>query len=649
MSAFRVLLRNRTARGATVGAVCALAFCYFNDSVLIQSAERWAADASFWYRGQRTSSTRVVIVTLDDASLSKLDKPLLFISPELAKVVRHLNEQGAAAIGIDLIVPESAEHLDSLRAGRVGDAAPVGRIVAEADNVVLPKWLIPDSKPVQPVWQWRKVWDVQWHDMGFVNLTLDGDAFIRRQQLFASVGDDAVEECFAMAVLGKARGLDRDWWNDAVDRGAALGGVPVPLDESERLRINYVGPPGTFETVPFYDVLRAAHGDGKPLRNWQDVIVLIGFGVGAHGDMHATPYCNQSIAQLLAGWTDQQAEFMSGVEVQANIVATLGDGAFIVTPWWLATPLLLLVFGAILGALFTHLRLEAGLVVVLVHHAAWRVLCVSSFKAFGWHVEMVSMSLMGVVLYGTVFALRWRWIRRMMGMFKSEAVARALEADPSKLELKGEEREITVMFSDIRNFTTYSETRTPRQVVELLNSYFAAIVPVIEAEGGIVNQYIGDGLMVLFGAPERQQDHASRAVRAGERMVKRVHELQQQWMALGAVEFRIGVGIHTGNVVVGTVGSPKRLDYTAIGDTTNTAARIEAANKGLQTELLIGETTFAKLNDAERTRVLSASQRHTVTVKGREWPVTVYSIDVQSEHGTENRSCSTVQGQEKTG
>ena len=122
-------------------------------------------------------------------------------------------------------------------------------------------------------------------------------------------------------------------------------------------------------------------------------------------------------------------------------------------------------------------------------------------------------------------------------------------------------------------------------------------MPAIEAEGGTVNQYIGDAVMVIFGAPQPQPDHALRAVRAAVEVVRRVHGLRDRWKELGAEEFRIGIGIHTGKAVVGTVGSPRRLDYTAIGDTVNTAARIESANKELQSEVLISQATFAALPD----------------------------------------------------
>jgi adenylate cyclase len=222
-------------------------------------------------------------------------------------------------------------------------------------------------------------------------------------------------------------------------------------------------------------------------------------------------------------------------------------------------------------------------------------------------------------------------------MFKSEAVAKALEADPSKLDLKGEQREITVLFSDIRNFTSFSEGHPAEQVVRLLNEYFAAVVPVVESHGGVLNQYLGDGLMVLFGAPSLQDDHALRAVNAAVEMVDRVHAMHDRWRRLGANKFRIGVGVHTGGAVIGTIGSPRRIDYTAIGDTVNTASRIESGNKELGTEILLSEKTVEALPEDTRGRVIARSRLHRLTVKGKTESLVVFSMETNAEYDGDDR------------
>jgi adenylate cyclase len=258
-------------------------------------------------------------------------------------------------------------------------------------------------------------------------------------------------------------------------------------------------------------------------------------------------------------------------------------------------------------------------VIALAHHFGWKLVSLAAFRFLHLRVEMMSMLLLGFLAYAITFALRWRRMRTMMGVVKSESIAQALEAETGALQLKGEAREVTVLFADIRSFTDFSEAHTPAQVVALLNAYFTEMVPLIEEHGGTLNQYMGDGVMVIFGAPALQTDHPRRAVRTGVAMVERVHQLKDQgrWKELGSPEFRIGVGIHTGDVVVGTVGSPRRLDYTAIGDTVNTAARIEAENKRLQSEVLISAQTCARLTPGEREELGVSPEPVPALVKGK--------------------------------
>ena len=188
----------------------------------------------------------------------------------------------------------------------------------------------------------------------------------------------------------------------------------------------------------------------------------------------------------------------------------------------------------------------------------------------------------------------------MLGVVKSETIAKLLESDPEMLDLRGEERVITVLFADIRGFTDYSEKHGSREVVALLNRYYTEIVDLIERNGGTLNQYMGDGIMVLFGAPVHHPDHALQAVRAARAIVQRVHDRQALWADLGFPGMRIGVGVHTGPVIAGTVGSLRRLDYSAIGDTVNAASRIESENKKFGTEILISSMTYREIPDRER-------------------------------------------------
>jgi class 3 adenylate cyclase/CHASE2 domain-containing sensor protein len=603
-----VLLRRSTWRGAPTGLACALAIGAATASFApLRGLEDWALDYCFASRGTRRSEAqkRVVLVGLDEPSLDALGKPLAEASPELADVVRHLDRGGAAAVGIDLMVPEVLARRPEAHAGELGAAAAAtGKVVLPAmdlgGRLLKPPatWLVPPAAPA------------------LVNTTEDDDQFARRQQLtFRVAGEDYPH--FALALLADATGAAID---DA--DGLRLGDAPVPLDGEGLMRINYVGPPGSFRVVPFRDVLAAAKAKSPPDPALAGAIVIVGVTARGQQDYHATPYANNAFRALPAGGRG----LMSGPELHANVLATLADRAFITTPAWLSPALWLPIFGVALGMAFARLSLEAGAVVAVAHHFFWKAACVAAFASGHYRIHMVSMLLLGATCYAATFAWRWRRLRRTFGVVKSEAIARALEADAGRLDTAGEERELTVLFADVRDFTSFSEAHTPHQVVALLNAYFTAVVPAIEEEGGTVDKYIGDGLMVLFGAPGSAPDHAARAVRAAAAMIARVHAYAPRWAELGFPGLRIGVGVHTGPAVVGTMGSPRRLDFTAIGDTVNAAARIEAENKAQGTEVLISAETYAALDPAERVRLGCDPTPRPATVKGRQQSLDLHEV-----------------------
>jgi adenylate cyclase len=613
-------------RGIWLGLCCALLAWLLARTGTFRGLEDWMLDGCFFYRGARPTQAHVVIVGLDDESLARLKKPLPYVSPELARVVRHVHDQGATAIGIDLLVPESMSGLPEIDTDRgLGDAAPLGQAIYDAGNVVLPEWRDGQHRQ-RPLYQWQiKALDPEKAaatDFGFVNLTEDGDQFVRRQQLLIRDPDrhTAVPH-FSLALFARAQGADFTWDDDRQE--LRVGNQVVPLDADQKLRINFAGPPGSFPVLPFHQVLDAAR-ENRPLPELRGAIVIIGVTAGGQQDYHPTPYANYYARYLSA----QEPGQMAGPEIHAHIIATLHDRAYITTPIWLTPLPLLLLFGGGLGWAFARLRLEIGFLLALAHHFAWKAAALFAFSAAHWRLEVVGMVLLGFLAYAATFALRWRSLRRTFGVVKSEAVALALEADPRRLDQGGEEREVTVLFADIRNFTDFAESHQPHEVVALLNAYFTAIVPAIEAERGTLNTYMGDGIMVLFGAPATDPDHALRAVRAGVAMLRRVHDLKETWARLGFPGMRVGVGIHTGKVVVGAIGSPQRLDYTAVGDTVNAAARIEAENKRLGSEMLIGAATYAALPEAERASLGCTGPPEPAQVKGKQEVLNLYPVAV---------------------
>jgi adenylate cyclase len=194
-------------------------------------------------------------------------------------------------------------------------------------------------------------------------------------------------------------------------------------------------------------------------------------------------------------------------------------------------------------------------------------------------------------------------------------------ADPALLKLGGEKRELTVLFSDIRGFTTISEELPPESLVHLLNSYLTPMTDIVFQNGGTLDKYIGDAIMAFFGAPMEQPDHALRACRTACEMSARLADLRRGWREEGLPELAFGLGLNSGPMVVGNMGSHARFDYTVMGDAVNLGSRLEGLNKAYQTQLLLSEFTYRKVADQ-----VTARELDWVRVQGRAQPVTVYEL-----------------------
>jgi adenylate cyclase len=190
-----------------------------------------------------------------------------------------------------------------------------------------------------------------------------------------------------------------------------------------------------------------------------------------------------------------------------------------------------------------------------------------------------------------------------------------------EVELGGKTLELTILFCDLRDFTTLSEKRTAQQIVELLNEYFTEMVDCVMAEGGVVDKYIGDNIMAVFGAPVTRPDDAQRAVRAAVRMRGALAKLNERFAERGIERLRFGIGLHSGEVVAGNIGSIRRMEYTVIGDAVNVASRLETKTKELATDILISEATRERLDGAVTTE--SVGEVH---VKGRGQPIQIYKV-----------------------
>ena len=334
--------------------------------------------------------------------------------------------------------------------------------------------------------------------------------------------------------------------------------------------IDYAGPPKTIPTYSYVDVL---YGRVNPDR-FKDKIVVVGATSPVLQDVKQTPY---------------GGELMSGAEVQANAIATVLDGVPLRSaPGWLNIALILLL--AAIGPLAGFfMRPVMALILALGSALIFVAICQLAFNT-GTIVAVVCPLLALVVgavgtlaVHYLLAAFERQRVRFTFSRFVPEDVVdQVLSEGEGELQLGGVRRESTVLFSDLRGFTSYSEAREPGEVVEVLNVYLGEMTDAIMDHGGTLVSYIGDGIMAVFGAPLEQDDHADRAIAAAQEMLEVRLPSFCRWMQeSGHGEgFQMGIGLNSGDVMSGQVGSERRREYTTIGDTTNTASRLEGMTKG---------------------------------------------------------------------
>jgi adenylate cyclase len=359
------------------------------------------------------------------------------------------------------------------------------------------------------------------------------------------------------------------------------------------------------------------------VRSLKGQAVIIAYEPSGIQDMHQTPYSR--------GFLHIPARLMSGAEVHANIVETILTGRY---PRAVASPYRLAYLFAVLAVgILLFFRLAPGPGVAALALLALSV-DVWAFLFFRSNLLLPTAGLQAGLLLGYLGVLGLRLtgeerertrLRRIFGRYASEEVVEKLLASGREPDLGGEALTVTVLFADIRNFTTISESLNPHEVVEMLNTYFSRVCEPILAQGGTVDKFVGDSVMAVFGSPAPYQDHARRALRAALAVAERAREFDA-WMARrfvnrGLPEFRIGVGVHTGEAVVGNIGSSQRFEFTAIGDTVNTASRLEGLTKELGWTIVASSGAI----EAAGPGVMTGGSQQ-VRVKGRQETVEVLEV-----------------------
>lgn len=586
---------------------------------LLQFWEWGSYDQYMRMRPLESPDRRIVIVGINENDVRAIGQPI-FPDAVYAQLLNKLKAMAPRVIGFDIYrdLPVQPGHQELVA---VFESTPnlvgIKKVVGERQRDVI------EASPALEAN----------NQAGANDIKVDPDKKVRRGYLFVTLQDGSNVWSFASHIaLRYLKNFDINF--EQIDDSRIQLGTTIlkPLEANDggyvrtdaggyQLLLNYRGPSRYFETVSMMDILE----DRVPPDWGRDRIILIGTVSESFNDLFSTPYSSNLIATL---------EPMSGVEVHANMVSQLissaiDDRSLIKI---LPEPLewLWILFWSAVGAAITWKWRTAGGVSyfsiwkVVAMFVASGILFVSTYAAFVWNwwlpVIPAFLGMTGSAITITAYIARTAGdIRKTFGRYLTTEVVSTLLESPEGLKLGGERRKITILTSDLRGFTATSERLPPEEVVKILNFYLGYMADVITKHQGTIDEFMGDGILVLFGAPIAREDDAVRSVACAIDMQLAMTPVNKQMKKWGLPPLEMGIGINTGEVVVGNIGSDKRTKYGVVGSQVNLTYRIESYTTGGQ--ILISETTLKEVGET-----IKINGKKEVMPKGVKEPITIYDV-----------------------
>ncbi|MBM3326169.1 MAG: adenylate/guanylate cyclase domain-containing protein [Calditrichaeota bacterium] len=604
-----------------------------------QNIELTLYDRLFQYRGARSiEKSDIALVVIDEPTADSLSFP--FDRRHYATLVYKLKTLGARWIAFDIGFSSRGANpvSDSLFKAAITEA---GNVIHCAKTAVtfhknIKKPLTDIKPPVESVSPPGTPW-------GLIDDLVDPDGVTRRYPLFWAIRDTAFLS-LGMKIYALDHNINLASIKPTRYGPFQFGSLSIPRCQINATLLNYYGPSGTFPTYSFYDVISGAYdfddllaglspeeavalqasGMADMLQEspFKDKIVLVGASAEDLQDNKFTPF-----------FSDRNPRKTPGVEVHANALQMLKDGKFLVAIdfWWVLAGILVL-------SILTHIfgrRLHQGWAALITLGLLLLIFSGGIFLFIKEGLWLRQVPLLLTILVGNPTNLAYRFVlaqrekalyRGMFSQYVQKEVVDELISHPELLRLGGERRRMTALFTDVAGFSTISEKLQPEDLVHLLNEYLSAMSRKIVENKGIIDKYEGDLIMAEFGAPIWTPDHAANACRAGLNMQNHLKELRTKWKSEGKTELYSRVGINTGDMLVGNMGSDTVFDYTVMGDAVNLASRLEGANKAYGSTIMIGQNTYDDVKDLFVIRPLDL-----IRVKGKNEPVAVYELLAEKE------------------
>lgn len=608
-------------------------------------------DRSFNHRGPLPiprESLDVVIVTISDKSETTVPDRFPFPRSYYARAIRNLNRAGAKAIGIDLTFEQPDEIHGPHNDDELYQAIQQYRNVVVAGKTDL---RLDDATVIREEENFHSIFYSADSAVGSVYVPNDIDGIYRRYMPFAKMpGQNRFIPSFAFALLNKVNHLPTTF--TANDNGSEfiVGSNYIPQYDDISFLINYYGTAGTtfkqydianilddstFETIEERELHTSINIFDDPDigmlydGTFKNKIVLIGPYFSESKDIFNVPIADPN-------FPDRNQ--MYGVELHANALQTLLRQDYIYrSPQWIN---ILYIIGISMFTFFSISALKLhksnysflfeifGVAVIL---GVLYGILEFSYYMFSYHQTIVMvvspaaaviLNYLGSTVYQYLTERKQKSIiKGMFSQYLNPTVVNDLIHDPNKLRLGGEKKELTVFFSDIASFTSFSEKLSPEELVLLMNEYLSSMTEIILKNEGTLDKYIGDAVMAFWGAPVELENNAFNACLSAIEMQEKAEEIAARWRAEGKPNLVVRMGMNTDQMVVGNMGGEKRFDYTVLGDAVNLASRLEGANKNYGTRIIISESTYEKVKDRLLCRELDV-----LIVKGKTKPIRVYEL-----------------------
>ncbi len=592
---------------------------------LLEKADFILYDLHFKWRGPQSTSGKIVLILMDQKSASELErKKGAWSRSQMAEALENLCKADTEIIGLDLVFFAPSQNQKE-------DAA-LAKAIESCGNVVLSKFVAVEGR--------REVTSLSMFQEGmigdgFINMFPDRDGILRKTPFFDIKPVEegvAISPSFSLEVARAFLNLDfaLDFTHKAYFLLGAEGEKQLRLPYPD-LRIHFQGREDVFKTLSYVDVVS---GRFSP-EDVKGKIVLIGSSLTTDKDFFPTPYSGYKSSRR--SYEDKFGKVMDGdsglktvgVACHAHAVETILSDRFI-SKCPMHYVLFMIVICGFLGVIFYFEKpgpfpgffllvictgaMIAGSHAVFIQNLLWVEIAPG--------ISILAAQYVSGIAWQRAFSKKkTKLVTSLFGKYVSQGVVNDILRGDIGINLEGRSQEVTVLFSDLRKFTSISENLTPRETGHLLNTYFDTMIPIVFEYQGTLDKLMGDAIMAFFGAPRELSDHPQKAAETALKMVEELDRLKSESREKGIEKLSLGIGLNTGQVTVGNLGSHKFMDYTVIGDTVNLGSRLEGLNKNYGTSIIISQSTAEQLDSRFVLRELDR-----VRVKGKAHAVTIFEL-----------------------